>query len=373
MKKILFVANVGKEHILKFHVPTIRKFKDEGWQVDVMCAGEEPIPYCDNHIIAKWKRKPFNFDLFKGIRQLKKYLDENYYDVIYCHTPVGGVVSRIAAKKTRKKGTKVIYCAHGLHLFKGAPLLNWMVYYPVEKYLAKHTDAIFTINNEDHNLVRERFQKGLYEKQLPGIGTNFERLNVADAEAVRREYRAQMNIPSDAAVLVYVAEINKNKNQIMLLNAMSELVKEQKPYYLLLVGPAHDGGKLERLIAEKGLTERIKLLGWRSDIGNLLTCADFCVASSYREGLAINLVEAMYCGLRIVATNNRGHEAVITDGQNGFLVPVNDNELMVKRIKEIEADKNIVHIPAKEDLMKYESNHVACEIYSEISALCEEK
>ncbi len=143
MKKILFVANVGKEHILKFHIPTIKKFKEEGWQVDVICAGEDKIPFCDNQIIAKWKRNPFNFALFKGIRQLKKHLKDNYYNVIYCHTPVGGLVARLSAKKTRKLGTNVVYFSHGFHFFKGAPVLNWLLYYPMEKYLAKYTDKIF--------------------------------------------------------------------------------------------------------------------------------------------------------------------------------------------------------------------------------------
>lgn len=73
----------------------------------------------------------------KGIKELKKLIAENNYDIIYCHTPVGGLVARLAAISARKRGTKLIYCAHGLHFFKGAPLLNWLVFYPIEKWMSK--------------------------------------------------------------------------------------------------------------------------------------------------------------------------------------------------------------------------------------------
>ena len=113
--KILFVANVAKEHIIKFHLPTIKVFKQNGWIVDVACSGKEVIPFCDFQYHTSWRRSPFTFATFKGISQLKRIINQGKYDVVYCHTPLGGLVSRIAAQKARKTGTKVIYCAHGLH------------------------------------------------------------------------------------------------------------------------------------------------------------------------------------------------------------------------------------------------------------------
>ena len=112
--KILFVANVAKEHILKFHIPSIQKFKSEGWIVDVACSGEEEIPYCDNHYRMSWKRSPYSIKTLLGIRTLREIIDANKYDVIYCHTPVGGFVGRIASVNARKGGAKYGKIRHKL-------------------------------------------------------------------------------------------------------------------------------------------------------------------------------------------------------------------------------------------------------------------
>ena len=112
-KKLLLVANVVKEHVLKFHVPTIACLKAQGWTVDVAASGDEDVPYCDRQIRGEWKRSPFTPDTLKGILQLRRVIDEGQYDIVYCHTPVGALVARLAARNARKQGTKVVYFAHG--------------------------------------------------------------------------------------------------------------------------------------------------------------------------------------------------------------------------------------------------------------------
>ncbi len=149
--KVLLVANVAKEHVLKFHIPTIKRMRELGWQVDVACSGKEHIPYCNKQICTSWTRSPFSSGTIKGIKELKSIISEGQYDVIYCHTPVGGAISRIAGKKFRKDGLKIIYMSHGFHFYKGAPILNWLLYYPLEKLMANWTDCIITINEEDYN------------------------------------------------------------------------------------------------------------------------------------------------------------------------------------------------------------------------------
>lgn len=140
MKKVLLVANVAKEHVNKFHIPTIKYLQSKGWQVDIACSVDAEIKAGDNVYNMSWKRSPFTPKTFKGIKELKNLIAQNHYDIIYCHTPVGGLVARIAARSFRKQGLKVVYCAHGLHFFKGAPLLNWLLFYPMEKWMAKFTD-----------------------------------------------------------------------------------------------------------------------------------------------------------------------------------------------------------------------------------------
>ena len=163
MKKILFVANVAKEHILKFHIPTIQCFKNHGWQVDVACSGEDDVPYCDTQFHTCWKRSPFTLQTFRGIRELKGILASTHYDIIYCHTPVGGLVARMAAKAARKSGSKVLYFAHGLHFFKGAPLKNWLIYYPAELLCSYFTDVLITMNIEDYNLAKRKMHAKVIE------------------------------------------------------------------------------------------------------------------------------------------------------------------------------------------------------------------
>lgn len=156
MKKILFVSNTA--NFSKFNLPYMKWFKNEGWQVDYCSAGEEIVQNCDNQFSISIARSPFNLRNIMAYKELKKILYENSYDIIHCHTPMGGVLARLAAKKLWKKHkVKIIYTAHGFHFYKGAPLLNWLVYYPVEKYLSHFTDIIVTINEEDYEKAKTSF------------------------------------------------------------------------------------------------------------------------------------------------------------------------------------------------------------------------
>lgn len=357
--KILLVANVAKEHICKFHIPTIRLLRDHGWQVDVACKLDALVPEASMTYNMCWERSPFTFKTFKGIYQLQTLIQENQYDIVYCHTPVGGLVSRFAARKFRKFGTKVVYCAHGLHFFKGAPLINWLLFYPMEKLMAQFTDMLITINSEDFELVRNRFNPKLAVKLINGIGVNFSRLEIKDKKAIREAYRKKLDIPSDAFVMIYVAEIIKNKNQCMLIKTLKILRQKGLNCWLLFAGPNHQNGEFKRLTDELGLTEYVKFLGWRSDIGELMSTSDIYVASSIREGFGINLIEAQYCGLPVVATSNRGHKAIIQDGSNGFLVKINDSEAMADRIVQLISSPSLYQQMAQIDVSSYSCESVA--------------
>lgn len=133
-------------------------FKEQGWQVDYCSAGEENVLDCDNQYSICIVRSPFSLKNFKALKQLKELLKNNKYDILHCHTPMGGVIGRLAAKKLWKAGKiKVIYTAHGFHFYKGAPLINWIIYYPIEKWLSHFTDIIVTINEEDYEKAKASF------------------------------------------------------------------------------------------------------------------------------------------------------------------------------------------------------------------------
>lgn len=368
-KKLLLVANVVKEHVLKFHVPTIRALKARGWTVDVAASGEEDVPCCDHQIRGVWKRSPFTLDTLRGVRQLRRLLDEEHYDIVYCHTPVGALVARLAAIPARRRGAKVVYFAHGFHFFTGAPLINWLLFYPIEWMLSHVTDLLITLNDEDEERARRRFPKRLPVVRVNGVGVDFSRLEVADTAAARAQLREEWGIPQDALVLIYVAELIRNKNQKMLFEALQKIKETHTDTYLVLVGPDHADGSFQRLAQQMGVADSVVFTLWRSDIGACLRAADIAVASSLREGLALNIVEAMYCGLPVVATDNRGHVPIIRDGENGFLVHIGDSEAMAQRVIEIADDPQLRARLTHHDVSRYSAEAVSaqlCDILSEV-------
>ena len=275
------------------------------------------------------------------MKQLKKIINDEKFDLIHCHTPMGGVITRLAAKKVRKNGTKVFYTAHGFHFYKGAPKINWMIYYPIEKYLSKYTDVLITINHEDYELVKNNFKAKRIEL-VHGMGVDDKKFNnepLKDEEYIK--LKKELNIQDDDFVMMYVAELNKNKNQIMLIEMMKEIIKENPKIKLFLVGK----GKLENDFKEKikdyNLQNNIIMLGYRNDVNKLLKLTNLCVATSKREGLPINLVESELSGVPVVATKNRGHIEVIKENINGFIIDT--KEAMISKIFELYENRNLLN------------------------------
>ncbi len=353
-KRILFVANVAKEHIIKFHIPTIKMLSEMGWIVDVACSGDDDVPYCHHQFKTCWKRSPFSFKTVKGIKQLKRIINANQYDVIYCHTPVGGLIGRLAAKRARKRGTKVVYFVHGFHFYKGAPIHNWLFYYPIERYLARFTDKMITINPEDEKNAKQLLRCNNVIR-VNGMGIDVDFFRSIDKAQLRKSVRTELKIPEDAWVLIYLAELSPNKNQKMLVDAFEKVHQYHHNSCLILAGVDHYDGKIQRYVEEKGLKDNFRYLGWRSDKEALYAAADICTPTSIREGFGLNLVEAMAVGLPIVATKNRGHETIIKNSINGFLVDINDYNSMAT----IVIDSLSKHIIFKqEDLDKYDTQKI---------------
>lgn len=363
MKKVLFTATVDS-HILQFHLPFLKLFKEKGYEVHVATNGNEKIPYCDVKQTVSFERNPIKLNNLKAIKQLKKIIEKEKFDIIHCHTPMGGVVTRIAAIKARKKyGTRVIYTAHGFHFFRGAPILNWIIYYPIEKLCSRWTDTLITINSEDYDLAKKKFKKCKDVQLVHGVGLNTERLEKELTHEEKINKRKELEIKKDDIVFSYVAELNKNKNQILLINTIKELKKEIPNIKLLLVGKGNLYEEYKKIIIENNLKEDIKLLGRREDINEILSITDIYLASSLREGLPVNIMEAMYKGVPVIAKDNRGHRDLIEDNINGFLV--NDINKILDKIKELINNNSIkkrIIKKEKNDINKYTINSVIKEM-----------
>ncbi len=349
--KVLLVANVAKEHILKFHIPTIKRMREIGWVVDVACSGQESVPYCNEQYEMLYKRSPFSIGTIRGIIQLSSIIKLGNYDAVYCHTPVGGLASRLAARKYRKTGLRVIYMAHGFHFYKGASIINWLVYYPIELILSFWTDIIIAVNNEDYKNA-QRILKCKRVELVNEIGIDIARFSKR-IDNIRKVKREELNIPDDAYVMVYMAELIPNKNQTLLIDTLKYLRDNDKDFYLLLAGIDHNNGR-DALYAEKlGVDSFIRFVGWRDDVEALYQCSDICTASSIREGFGLNIVEAMASGLPVVATANRGHSSIIIDGENGYLVPLGDPAEFGNKI--LQALENKEQLMANYELSAYDS------------------
>ena len=332
-KKVLFVATVDS-HIINFHMPYLKLFKEKGYEVHV-CTGEKgKIPYCDKKYNISIRRNPYKMDNIIAIKQLKKIITENHYEIIHCHTPMGGVVTRLAAKKARKNGTRVIYTAHGFHFYKGAPLLNWLIYYPIEKWLSRYTDCLITINTEDYELAKKKFRKCKQIELVHGVGLDTTKFDVKISNQAIETLKDEIGIKKDDIVLTYIAELNKNKNQQLLIKTIEQIVKEgDTRYILLLVGDGELKEQYQEYVKKHKLENNIKLLGKRKDIAKILKITDIYVATSLREGLPVNILEALYMGLPIIATDNRGHRELIENEENGYIIQNNSTKLKEKLIK----------------------------------------
>lgn len=334
--KVLYVATVSS-HIKSFHTMYLKWFKEQGWEVHIAASGNLKIPYSDKYFKISFNRNPINFNNIIAYKQLKNIIQEQKYDIIHCHTPTAGALTRIAANKLKKDNAKVIYTAHGFHFFKGASLKNWLLYYPIEAWLAKYTDVLITINNEDYNRANKSF-KAKSIQYIPGVGLNIEQFSSLVVD--KKEKRREINIPENAFLLLSVGELNKNKNHETVIKAIAK-INDPNIYYIICgEGPLHK--YLINLIDELGLGNNVKLLGRRNDVGEICKISDVFVFPSIREGLSVALMEAMVSELPIICSDIRGNKDLIDDNKGGYLVDPIDVNSYVKYIKLIsETQKNI--------------------------------
>lgn len=345
MKKVLITATVDS-HIRHFHINDMKLLKENGYEVHVATNGDEKFDYCDVKHKVSFERNPFKINNLKAIKQMKQLLEKEKFDLIHTHTPMGAAVTRIAAKKTRKENnTRVIYTAHGFHFYKGAPIQNWLIFYPVEKYLSKYTDTLITINKEDYEFAKNKFKKTDI-KYIHGVGIDPKKFDFEMTEAEKIELRKSIGLKKDDFVMIYTAELNKNKNQIIAIEAMKELTKKNSNIHLLLAGKGDLREYYESKVKEYNLQNNVHFLGYRNDVPKLLKISNIYISCSIREGLGLNLVEAMYVGKPVIASYNRGHVDLIKDGVNGFLFIVNDITKITNLVldiynKKIKTDKLI--------------------------------
>lgn len=343
-KKVLILTSVASM-IQQFNMENINILLNLGYNVEVACnfingntCNKESIDSLLENLDElnvtyyqiDFNRNIFKFnDLFKSLKKVVGIVKNNNYSFIHCHSPIGGVCGRIAGYLTK---TKVIYTAHGFHFYKGAPLKNWFIFYPIEKLFSIISDSIITINHEDYNLARNKFYTKI--NYIHGVGVDEKRYHPITLEE-KNLLKQKLELVEFSKIILCIGELLPNKNQKMVIQSMSEIITKYPDCLLLIAGNGPEKNNLEALIEKINLNNNVKLLGYSTCLEKYQGIADVVVSCSKREGLPLNIVEAMLSSNPVVATRNRGHCELISHGKTGYLVDVDDFVSMSNYIKEL--------------------------------------
>lgn len=341
MRRVLVLAHVASM-ISYFNMPNIELLQKMGYKVDVACNFQEGSVCTEKEIngfkdrLEQMHVRFYHIDFARevvhvgrncrAICQVAKLMDKNHYAFIHCHTPMGGVAGRIGGWLTH---TKVIYTAHGFHFYKGAPKVNWLVYYPIEKLCSYLTDVLITINREDYRLARRKMKAGRIE-YVPGVGVQTQMAQRA-SEVSPQDLRNTVGCGSEEKLFLSVGELNANKNHVLVVKALGELKQEKRlgNFHYVIAGKGEKDSEIIQAAKQYGIADRVHLLGFRTDIWDWYRAADVFVFPSRREGLPVALMEAMTFGLPVVCSNIRGNQDLI-DGSGGGLF-ASDNREQCKR------------------------------------------
>ena len=364
MRKILFVATVVRTHIMQFHIPYLEYLKKNGWETAVAARNDydDPkecmIPFCNTYYDIPFERSPIKAKNVQAIKQLKTIIDENHFDMIHCHTPVGAMAARLAGRHARHNGTKVIYTAHGFHFFKGAPVLNWMIYYPVERYLSHYTDAIITMNQEDYLNAKSFYAPRVY--LVPGVGIDLQQFTHKNEVLTSEKAKNTTHILS-------VGELIPRKNYPLVFYAL-KILKDKGMLTELTYQICGSGRELENLkqLAEKlSIQDHIEFLGYQTNVARFYQNADIFIHASGQEGLPRAVMEAMACGLPCICNDARGTRDLIHHEKNGLLISNNPQELadaIIYCLEHPEVRKAFAE-QALSDIKPYDVKNVVSQVY----------
>ena len=335
MKKVLFVATVD-EHIRHFHLPYLAWFAQKGYEVHVAANGYETFQNCSRKFNVCYQRTPFSLANFRANHELRKIVTDNKYELVHFHTPVASVFGRWVTRKTRKFGSKILYTAHGFHFYKGAPIINWLFFYPMERLMARFTDYLITINEEDFARA-EKFvlqDRGSVWK-VPGIGVNIAKFHPA-AQFDKCRVRQVMGIPEDAFVVLAVGELIARKNHQVLLRAISLVDKPNT--YCVIAGRGSEEQSLRRLASRLQIADKVRFLGYCKELVDVYHSADIFAFPSLQEGLPVALMEAMASGLPCIASEIRGNIDLIKHEISGLLFTSGCHEELARDIVRLRED-----------------------------------
>ena len=301
----------------QFLLPHVHYLSELGYVIDVVCSHanlyekegyheyiKANLPSTSHFYPVDLKRSPFSLKNSKGIKVIKSIIESNSYDLIWTNEPVMGVITRLAAKKARKRGSKVLYLAHGYHFYKNCPKKNWLAY-PVEKIMSHHCDAICLINWEDYYFTKKHF-KSVQAFHIDGIGLDTNKIKNMSIDLAKK--RKDLGVSEEDILILSVGELQKRKNHLTSIKAVLGIKNDRLKYLICGCGELE---KDYKKFLDKNHENRVLFLGHRYDVLEIMHCSDIFVHPSLREGLGIAALEAMSAGLPLVTSNIQGSKSLL--------------------------------------------------------------
>lgn len=280
-------------------------------------------------------RNPVSKENVSAYKQLSDIIESTHFDLIHCHTPAVSMMTRIAARKARKTGTVVMYTCHGFHFHNSSSKKNWLIYYPIEKYLSRYCDYLVTINKEDYKRAKTFHCKNV--RYIPGVGVDINK--IANLSVNREEKRASIGVPNDAIMLISAGELIERKNHEVIIRAVAKINNPKMYYVIAGKGPLKE--YLSNLAEKSGVTNRVIFLGFRTDIYELYRIADVSAFPSKIEGLGLSGIEAMAAGIPLIASDVHGILDYVIDGKTGYAVNPTDVDGFAEAISKLSDDSEL--------------------------------
>ena len=265
-----------------------------------------------------------------------KIVKKGNIKVIHCNTPIGGMIGRFVGRKYHVE--KIIYTAHGFHFFKGAPVFNRSVLKWAEQIMARWTNVIITMNEEDYQAaLKFKLRKGGKVYKVHGVGITLDDFKGVNVD--RKTKRAELGLNDTDIVCISAGDLVARKNYSVAIEALEKTGKENIHYLICGVGPERD--TLEKLAKDKGILNRVHFLGFRTDVKELMAISDIFLFTTRQEGMPRSMMEAMACGLPCIASRIRGNVDLLDEEKGGYLRDTMDSNGFAECLKELADNESL--------------------------------
>lgn len=325
-RKVLFIASTYS-HIVNFHRPYLKRFRDEGFFVCVASGGKVmDIPEADEILHLPFQKSFTSPDNFKAALILRQKIKREGYCLLAAHTSLASFFARLALFGLAERPF-VINMAHGYLFDDQTPWLKRNVLLAAEKITASKTDLLLVMNDYDYETA-QKYKLGHKTGLVPSVGVDFSRLDKISPD-LRQTIREKYRVKDNDVLLLYAAEFSTRKSQSVLIRALEYLPQN---VFLALAGDGATRGKCEELAHKLGVENRTLFLGYTPNVAQWQKAADIAVSASRSEGLPFNVIEAMHAGTPVVASRVKGHTDLIDDGKSGLLYSYGDEKELAEQI-----------------------------------------